>query len=50
MRGALKAHGADPEWLYDSTEGHGFYAENHVTELFERMLAFLDRQIGPGHR
>ena len=50
MRDALKAHGAEPEWLYYRTEGHGFYAEDHVTELFERMLAFLDREIGPRGR
>jgi dipeptidyl aminopeptidase/acylaminoacyl peptidase len=50
MRDALKARGAEPEWLYYRTEGHGFYAEEHVTELFERMLAFLDREIGPRNR
>ncbi|WP_018972811.1 alpha/beta hydrolase family protein [Rudaea cellulosilytica] len=50
MRDALKAKGAEPEWLYDRTEGHGFYAEEHVTELFERLLGFLDREIGPNHR
>lgn len=50
MRDALKASGADCEWLYDRTEGHGFYTEDHVTELFERMLGFLDRQIGPNRR
>ncbi|HEX7917343.1 S9 family peptidase [Rudaea sp.] len=50
MRDALKAKGADPEWLYDRTEGHGFYAEDHVNELFERLLGFLDHEIGPNHR
>ena len=48
MQAQLKSHGANPEWLYDRTEGHGFYEEEHVTELFERVLAFLDRNIGAG--
>jgi dipeptidyl aminopeptidase/acylaminoacyl peptidase len=50
MRDALKARGAELEWLYDRTEGHGFYTEDHVAELFERMVAFLDREIGPSRR
>jgi len=46
MRAALaKAHN-EPEWLYERTEGHGFYEEGHVTEFYERLLAFLDQQIG----
>ncbi len=48
MQAELKAHGNDPEWLYDRTEGHGFYSEEHVAQLFERVLAFLDRNIGSG--
>jgi dipeptidyl aminopeptidase/acylaminoacyl peptidase len=48
MQAQLKSHGANPEWLYDRAEGHGFYQEEHVTELFERLLAFLDRNIGVG--
>jgi dipeptidyl aminopeptidase/acylaminoacyl peptidase len=46
MQAELKAHGNDPEWLYDRNEGHGFYSEEHVSQLFERILAFLDRSIG----
>jgi dipeptidyl aminopeptidase/acylaminoacyl peptidase len=46
MQAKLKAHGNDPEWLYDRNEGHGFYSEEHVSQLFERILAFLDRSIG----
>ncbi len=47
MRSALGAQGKEPEWLYDRSEGHGFYAEEHVAELFKRLIAFLDRNIGP---
>ena len=46
MRSELRSAGADPEWLYDRSEGHGFYSEEHVKELFEKLIAFLDRNIG----
>ena len=36
------------EWLYKPDEGHGFYSEAHRAELFSRVVAFLDRNIGPG--
>jgi dipeptidyl aminopeptidase/acylaminoacyl peptidase len=29
-------------------EAHGFYRPENRLELYERMLAFLDRYIGPG--
>jgi dipeptidyl aminopeptidase/acylaminoacyl peptidase len=32
--------------VYERTEGHGFYDEDHVTRMYERLLDFLDRQIG----
>ena len=34
------------EWIYQRTEGHGFYDENHQRDLYEKMLAFLDKNIG----
>lgn len=46
MREALdKAHVAN-EWLYRRTEGHGFYTEPDVEDLFAKVLAFLDANIG----
>ena len=38
--------GKQVEWLYQPTEGHGFYDEANVENLYERVLAFLDRNIG----
>ncbi|HEY0231118.1 MAG TPA: S9 family peptidase [Dokdonella sp.] len=40
-----KAH-VEHEWLYRRTEGHGFYEEANRTDLLERVVAFLDRNIG----
>ena len=34
------------EWVYERNEGHGFYDEKHVESLLQKMLAFLDRNIG----
>jgi dipeptidyl aminopeptidase/acylaminoacyl peptidase len=34
------------EWLYERSEGHGFYDVAHTTELYEKIVAFLDAQIG----
>jgi dipeptidyl aminopeptidase/acylaminoacyl peptidase len=44
----LKRHIAH-EWMYERTEGHGFYDEANRTELLQRVLAFLDAQIGSKH-
>lgn len=46
MRAALSKAHDEPEWLYERTEGHGFYDEDHMTNLYEKVLAFLDRNIG----
>jgi dipeptidyl aminopeptidase/acylaminoacyl peptidase len=40
-----KAHIAH-EWVYQRTEGHGFYDEHNVTALLERIVQFLDTNIG----
>ncbi|SFN36783.1 alpha/beta hydrolase family protein [Dokdonella immobilis] len=48
LRSALIKRGAEPEWLYQPTEGHGFYDEANVTDMYEKVLAFLDRNIGQG--
>jgi dipeptidyl aminopeptidase/acylaminoacyl peptidase len=34
------------ETLYYRTEGHGFYVEAHRKEYYEKLLGFLDRNIG----
>lgn len=36
------------EWLYKPDEWHGFYNEANITELFTKVGAFLQANIGPG--
>lgn len=48
MRDALTKAGKPVEWLYMSDEAHGFYKEEHNTELYTKMLAFFEKHIGPG--
>jgi dipeptidyl aminopeptidase/acylaminoacyl peptidase len=36
------------EWLYKPDEWHGFYDEKNIAELFQRVDAFLDANIGQG--
>jgi dipeptidyl aminopeptidase/acylaminoacyl peptidase len=40
-----RAHVAH-EWIYQRTEGHGFYDEGNRAELFAKLSAFLDSNIG----
>ena len=44
-----KAHIAH-EWVYQRTEGHGFYDEGNRTELLAKIAAFLDANIGDAAR
>jgi dipeptidyl aminopeptidase/acylaminoacyl peptidase len=46
MRSALNKAHMEYEWLYQRTEGHGFYDEKNVEDMFTKVLAFLDRNIG----
>ena len=46
LHNALLQRKVDHEWIYERTEGHGFYTEAHAAEMYERILAFLDRKIG----
>lgn len=46
MEAALKQAGTRVESLYYSNEGHGFYVQAHRVEFYQRLLAFLDRNIG----
>jgi acetyl esterase/lipase len=43
---ALLQRGIAHEWVYKAGEGHGFYDESNSAELFARIVAFLDRNIG----
>jgi dipeptidyl aminopeptidase/acylaminoacyl peptidase len=46
MRSALSKRGIPCEWLYKPKETHGFYKEENVTELYTKVDAFLDANIG----
>jgi len=46
LHNALLKRKIEHEWIYERTEGHGYYTEAHVTQMYEKILAFLDRQIG----
>ena len=35
-------------WLEKPGEMHGFYDEDNITELYTKMLKFIDSNIGPG--
>jgi dipeptidyl aminopeptidase/acylaminoacyl peptidase len=45
---ALLKRGIPHEWLYKPDEWHGFYNEKNITELLEKVNAFLDANIGAG--
>ncbi|MBS0583804.1 MAG: S9 family peptidase [Proteobacteria bacterium] len=49
LHGELAKRKIEHEWLYQRTEGHGFYDEAHTREMYEKVLAFLDRNIGSGY-
>lgn len=49
LRKGLKKLGKPYEWLVKPREGHGFYNPENRLELFEKMLSFLERYIGPGY-
>lgn len=46
VRNALQKRRVEHEWLYQRTEGHGFYDEKNVEDMYARILAFLDANIG----
>ncbi|HET8941019.1 MAG TPA: S9 family peptidase [Rudaea sp.] len=49
LHAALEKHHIKHEWLYQRTEAHGFYNPAHVTDMYQKVLAFLDSQIGVAH-
>ena len=46
MHAALAKRNIDQEWIFEPNEGHGFYDEQHVADLYAKIVAFLDREIG----
>jgi acetyl esterase/lipase len=46
LHAALEKRKIPHEWIYERTEGHGFYDEKHVEQLYQKLFAFLDRNIG----
>jgi dipeptidyl aminopeptidase/acylaminoacyl peptidase len=46
MERALRAAGKSVETLYFSSEGHGFYTDEHRREYYTRLLDFLARHLG----
>lgn len=47
FRDALKKAGKTVEYMSAEQEAHGYYRENNKREFYTRLLAFLDRYIGP---
>lgn len=45
MKAALERNGKTVEWLSLPGEGHGIYDEDSRREVYERVLAFLDRHL-----
>jgi len=50
MKEALERAGNAPEWMAVPKEGHGFYKEENNIAFYQRLEAFLSRNIGPGKR
>ncbi|MGA7965402.1 MAG: S9 family peptidase, partial [Gammaproteobacteria bacterium] len=47
MVAAIKKHGTPLKTLYFPREGHGFYKLDHRVKAYDKMLAFLNKYIGP---
>ena len=46
LRTALVKRHIPVDWLYERIEGHGFYDEGNRAKLLQRVIAFLEDQIG----
>jgi dipeptidyl aminopeptidase/acylaminoacyl peptidase len=46
LHDALDRAGIKHEWIYERSEGHGFYDEAHVAAMDQKIVTFLDAQIG----
>ncbi len=47
MVSAIRKHGTPLQTLYFPREGHGFYKVSHRVKAYTKMLAFLNKYIGP---
>ena len=48
MISALEKAGRKPESMFVAGVGHAFGRGKDRTEIFKRIVAFLDKQLGPG--
>lgn len=48
MRAALEAAHKPYEWLVKPKEGHGFYNEENLVDMYNHVQAFLEKNLGPG--
>jgi dipeptidyl aminopeptidase/acylaminoacyl peptidase len=48
MRAALETAHKPYEWLTKPHEGHGFYNEQNLVDMYNHLQAFLEKNIGPG--
>lgn len=46
MKSALEKAGNPPEWIFDPSQGHGFYGYRANLRLYQSILRFLEKQIG----
>jgi dipeptidyl aminopeptidase/acylaminoacyl peptidase len=46
MREALTKAGKPPEWYFVDYEGHGFYDTENATAVYQKLEAFLQKNIG----
>lgn len=47
MRRALIGAGNPPAWVFQETEGHGFFEPANVLNANQQIIDFLDKHIGP---
>ena len=47
MRKALIAAGNPPQWVFEETEGHGFFDPRKRLNAYTKIIEFLDANIGP---
>ncbi len=47
MQKALTAAGNPPKWVFESTEGHGFFDPKKRLNAYQNIIDFLDKNIGP---
>jgi dipeptidyl aminopeptidase/acylaminoacyl peptidase len=49
MRAAMDKAGKPYEWMAVPEEGHGYGKIENRVAVYDRILSFLDRHIGPAH-